>query len=149
MIHAFLNVLRVDFGANTLTLSQQDLSTVIQQHLNDIGSPDSQLEFMTETFAPVISSILLELKNSLFTSAQIYALDHPAESGYGIYLPTNSDPPTNSGISTPWIWTDYFKYQSYEGLHNSQLFKSIFPDNSVGKYYFNSYISVVQSVTCM
>jgi len=145
LIHAFLNVIRVNSGISIPTLVGEDLSGCLANYYNGINNPLSQHNFMTDYMAPIIAAILNDMKDILFTPLQIYRVEHPDDTTFAdlrIYQPTATFPAGNSGIATPWIWSDFFMYTSYEGLQTSDAFNTIFPFGSVGKYYFDQYYRV-------
>jgi hypothetical protein len=47
---------------------------------------------------------------------------------------------TNPSASTPWIWNEYYKYISINGLEESYCFKEDFPNDSDQLYLLSKYI---------
>jgi len=145
IIHAYLNVTRVNpsAGLSIETLSTKDFAACINSCYNGLNGPMSQHDFMTDYMGPVIAEILTEIKSSLFTTLQKNRVEHPEQyDNYYLYAPSNTVPPTMSAVVTPWIWNDFIWYQSFQGLDNCTSFNTIFEPNSIGRYYYNKYLSV-------
>lgn len=140
-IHAYLNIKlkNPNIGMSISDINDMDFIEVINTLYNGLHANETQHDFFVDHMVPVMAEILSESKQLLLTPAQIAKVDNPDESGIYIYKPTNTIPPTNSGIPTPWVWADFFKYISLEGLHQTDHFDSVYPQNSVEYYYFMQY----------
>lgn len=144
LLHAFLNVkLRhPSIGMSVPNINNMDFAQCINQVYNGfIGSQD-QHNFMVNYLAPIIAEILSDLKTSLLSPQQINRVDNPSTSGYYVYYPNNAVPPVPSTNIMPWNWNDYLKYMSLQGLHNCTAFQYIYPNNSVGFYYYKHYFTI-------
>lgn len=144
-IHAFLNMKakQPNIGMSIPDMNNMDFTEIINTLYNGLQGDPAQHDFFVNHMIPVMAEILSESKQTLLTPEQIVKVDNPDENGqFIIYAPTNTTPPTNSGIPTPWIWNDFFKYFSLEGLHNANSFYTVYPADSLEFYYFNRYIAV-------
>ncbi|MFD2603699.1 hypothetical protein [Flavobacterium suzhouense] len=140
-IHAFLNVKlkHPNIGMSIPDINNMDFTEVINTLYNGLQGNPAQHNFFVDHMIPVMTEVLSQGKQVLLTQEQIAKVDNPEESGSFIFAPTNSIPPTNSGIPTTWIWSDFFKYFSLEGLHMADSFDTVYPINSVERYYFEQY----------
>ena len=144
IIHAFLNVTRInpDLGLTIQALSTKDFAACINSCYDGLNGPMPQHNFMVDYMGPVISEILSEIKSSLFTAVQINRVEHPLQYqdyDYNLYLPTSTVPVSNSGVSTPWVWNDFFWNQSFQGLDSCTEFGTVFNIGSSQEYYFYRY----------
>ncbi|WP_162926958.1 SprT-like domain-containing protein [Flavobacterium psychrotrophum] len=150
MIHAYLNVLRLRGGVDPSIIASDDLAACIHNYYkNDLANEAGQHNFMAQNFGPVITQMLLEIKNSLFTAAEIHKVEHPEvyESFY-LYAPLNispANPLTQSQQILLWNWSNFFQWQSYDGLVDHPEFINIFPRGSNDYYFCKKYIGIGNS----
>lgn len=151
MIHAYLNVLRAQHGVTPTELENDDLANCIVNYwTSQLWTPANQHNFMVENFGPTIQQILVDIRDSLFTAEEIHKVEHPETNGGDyLYAPTAAAPYTMSSNPTPWVWNEFFWYQSFEGLQapNSTAILELFPLNSIEYYYYLHYIALGSSVS--
>ncbi|OYQ35121.1 hypothetical protein CHU92_11120 [Flavobacterium cyanobacteriorum] len=142
-IHAYLleKIRNSTIGMTVPNLSNNEFATAMNHVYNGQDPEMNQHNFMFNHMAPVIADILADLKDELLTPEEIAKVENPAENnGYYMYAPAN--PPTGPS-TTPitWVWEDYFRYMSLQGLQTCTAFQQDYPINSVAYYYFLSYFT--------
>lgn len=85
-------------------------------------TPNEQHDFMYNNMVPTMQKVLGEIRDLVTTQARRTIL----EKEY-IMRPMAI---TNPSISTPWIWNEYYKSISINGLEESSCYKEYFPKNS-------------------
>ncbi|WP_417352637.1 hypothetical protein [Flavobacterium alkalisoli] len=143
-IHAYLSVKlahpEIGIGMPISNINNLDFSECINESYNAFNGPESQHDFFVDYMRPTIINILTEIKNIIFTPELIERVETPSsQNGVYIYAPTNTIPPTNSGIPMIWDWNDFFSYSSLIGLQNCDAFHVLYPLDSVEYYMFTQY----------
>lgn len=141
-LHAYLNVkLRhPSIGMPVNNINNMDLAAAINMCYNGFNGNQTQHDFFADHLVPVITEILMDLKNTLLTPQQRNSVENPTNGSAFIYVPTNAIPRTASSTQIPWNWNDYFRHLSFEGLQNCNVFPNYYPQNSVEDYYRKNYI---------
>ena len=143
-IHAFLNVKlknNPNAGITIADINNMDFVNMINTYYNGFSGDQDQHEFFVDYMTPEIVQILTDIKNVLYTPLQINKAENPdSYNGQIIYLPTNTTPALNSGISTSWNWNNYFQYLSLVGLEQTSSYLSIYPAESGNAFSRDKYI---------
>jgi hypothetical protein len=106
-----------------------DIAQVINKIL---PLPKEQHGFMYNNMLPVMVKVLTEIRDLVTTQAGRTVL----ETLYTM-RPTAI---TNQSASTPWIWNEYYKYISINGLEESSFYKEGFPKDTDQLYLLSKYI---------
>ncbi|TCN60720.1 hypothetical protein D0809_02345 [Flavobacterium circumlabens] len=110
-IHAFL------FVKSKNSTIGMDIETVIDKIY---PTTDEQHNFMAEKMIPTMQKILSQIRDLVTTTAGRNVLDTQ------ITMHPTQTPLT----STPWIWSEYYKFLSLKGLEKTVYFKNNFPTGS-------------------
>lgn len=120
-IHAYLFVKanNPNVGADFVNILNTMYPTVNEQH-----------DFMYTKMIPTMQKVLSEIRDSVTTQTGRNIL----ETQYTMH------PTTNPLTSTQWIWNEYYKYISINGLEEATCFKIDFPKDSDQWKLFTKYI---------
>lgn len=144
-IHAYLNI-KMRLPSVPMPIEQindMDFRECINLNYDGIVSSISNHSFIHVFLVPTMVDILDDIKNQLFTPAQIQMVEYPTSFGTTLFEPLEgSMPPINSDIWHPWNWNEYFTYLSYNGLEEAWSYPDIFPPNSIPLYWRNQYGAV-------
>ena len=97
-----------------------------------LPTPKEQHDFMYNNLLPVMAKVLTEIRDLVTTQAGRTVL----ETVYTM-RPTAI---TNPSASTPWIWNEYYKYISINGLEETSFYKEDFPKDTDQLYLLSKYI---------
>lgn len=109
-IHAYLYVKAINpsIGVDFVTVFKNKYPTKNEQH-----------DFMYNKMIPTMQTVLSQIRDLVTT---------PEGRAYVEQLTMH--PTTNPLTSTPWNWTDYYKYVSINGLEETDCFKEHYPKNT-------------------
>ncbi|SFC55227.1 SprT family zinc-dependent metalloprotease [Flavobacterium phragmitis] len=122
-IHAYLFIKanNPSVGADFVKILNSMYPTINEQH-----------DFMYDKMIPTMQNVLSEIRDLVTTSAGRNVL----ETEYTM-RPTAI---TNPSASTPWIWNEYYKYISLNGLQETSCFIQDFPNGTDQLYLLSKYI---------
>ena len=81
---------------------------------------NEQHDFMYTFMIPTMQKVLSEIRDLVTTTTGRNVVDNSI----------TMHPTTNPLTSTPWIWSEYYKYLSLKGLDEANCFKVDFPKSS-------------------
>ena len=151
-IHAFLNIklLNPNIGMSIDNINDLDLKSCINTYYGNFSIAQSQHSFFTDFMIPTIVEVLLEIKNDIFTTDQINALENPTNGLAILYSPIpNSIPLGISDNQVPWNWEDFFYYFAFTVLQNCNAYPfSPYPNIITIQDYFNYHYILAFNAIC-
>ncbi|MEL1255386.1 hypothetical protein AAEO57_16465 [Flavobacterium sp. DGU38] len=111
-IHAYLYTI-----ANNPIVGPTDIASLLNKKY-PVGN--KQHDFMYNDMIPTMQKILGEIRDLVTTQRGRNVLENEV----------TMHPTTNPLTSTSWIWNEYYKYLSLNGLNEANCFKVDFPKNS-------------------
>jgi hypothetical protein len=122
-------------------INDVDFQECANTYYNGFSVAQTQHSYFADNMIPVMVSVLNEIKNEIFITSQIFAVENP-EPNSVVCGATNTIAATiNYNVITPWNWDTYFTYISYVGLQGTVGFNTQFPPNSDALNKFKLYIT--------
>ncbi len=143
-IHAYLNIKfkNPSIGMSLADINNMDFKTIVNLYYNGFSGNQSQHSFFINYMIPSMVQILQDVKSSLFTPAQISAVENP-EPNAEIYEVTPTTPSSlNYNVVLPWNWANYFTHACYNGLQNTTDYPDIYPQDSPNFLNYSQYVSI-------
>ena len=143
-IHAYLNIkfLNPNIGMSINNINDLDFQECINEYYANFSGTQTQHSFFVDYMIPTMVEILNDVKNDIFTTQQISAVEYPASNAL-IYGVTQTNPSVKDyNVVLPWNWTNYFTHLCFSGLESSTSYLSIYPHGSPNELNSQQYISI-------
>lgn len=151
-IHAYLNIkLRnPTIGMSISAINNLDFQACINLYYSNFSGNQDQHSFFTTFMIPTMIQILQDIRNDIFTPAQIQALENPTNPWAILYSPEIGTMPLEPSTNQiPWNWHDFFYYFCHNGLQNCTAYPfSLYPNLLNNQDYYNFHYMMAFNVIC-